>query len=664
MTPESTSGDDANAELETLRRENTELRTQLNRLSQRGSREPDVDALTVDALRDQLRVRETALAYTPDFTYLFDLRGRFTYINHALLSLWQRPFEEAVGKDFFDLEYPPDLATKLQREIQQVIHTRQQVRDETPYTGADGRTGFYEYIFVPVFASDGSVEAVAGSTRDVTDRKRAEAALRESEERFSDAFAHAPVGMVLTTPSGRFLEANQGFLNLLGYRKEEITARTTDDVTHPDDIAISLAFDQASRQGSNPPPLEKRYIRKDGTQIWTRASGNMRRDTDGGPTQFIGIIEDITQRKRAEEGLRASEERLHQVFTQSPVAICLLRGRNLVFELVNPHYQELFPDRALLGRPLLEAIPEVSSELLAILHGVLNTGETFAATEFRIPLDRDADSVVEDYWFNFVYHPLRELDGTVSAVVAVAVDVTSQVATRQRLERANRELEEFAYVASHDLQEPLRMVNIYTQLIVRELQPPVTETMAAFASQVNNGVQRMEQLLKDLLSFSRITLDEHKEAAIANTDLNAVLTQALATLQSRIEECGAVITVDELPFVRGDESQLIQVFQNFLSNALKYRKPHEAPLIHVSAHRQRDEWVVGFRDNGIGFEQAQAERVFGLFKRLHTHEFPGTGLGLAICKRLIERHGGRVWAESKPGAGAAFWFALPVVQDL
>lgn len=643
-------------EIKRLRLENTHLRDQLlmanGHLGLGQIRREEVEA--------QIRLRETVLAHIPDFAYLFDLDGRFTYINRALLSLWQKSLETAVGKNFFDLDYPPDLAARLQRQIQQVIDTKIAVRDETPYTGADGTTGVYEYILVPVFnSSDGSVEAVAGSTRDITERKKSEAALRESEQRFSAAFAQAPVAMVLMTPQGEFVDANQTYLNMLGCSAAELEGRTSDHFTHPDDVALTHQFGDAFRQGSQPAPLEKRYIRKDGSVIWVRASGTMRRDLDGKPTQFIAILEDITQRKSAEESLKTSEERLQQTFQQAPVAICVLRGSKLVFELVNPPYQKLFPGRELLGRSLLSAVPEVSAEVLGILNQVLTSGVTFVAEEFRIPLDRNHDGLVEDYWFNFVYHPLRESQAAVSAVVTVAVDVTSHVLARQALERANRELEEFAYVASHDLQEPLRMINIYTQLLIRELQPHLSDRTSAYATSIHKGVRRMEQLLKDLLNVSHTLLSENEPASLPAADLSVALARATETLQNSIDECKAVVTADPLPTVSGDEAQLTQVFQNLLSNALKYRKHGESPRIHIVAQDHLHEWIVGVQDNGIGFDQEQAGRVFGLFKRLHKDEYPGTGLGLAICKRLIERYSGRIWAEAKLGEGATFWFALP-----
>lgn len=246
--------------------------------------------------------------------------------------------------------------------------------------------------------------------------------------------------------------------------------------------------------------------------------------------------------------------------------------------------------------------------------------------------------------------------GEAERMVGINIDITEQRNTEEELRRINSELEEFAYVASHDLQEPLRMVNIYTQQILRRLQGADPE-VDQFGKFVRQGVLRMEALIKDLLTFSQMVHGE--PASAAALDLSAALAESLSVLKSRIEETRATITFEPLPAVRGDYVQLAQVFQNVLANALKYRKHGVAPQIHITARRTAERWIIGVEDNGIGFEQEYAERIFGLFKRLHGKEdYPGTGLGLAICKRIIERHGGAMWAEGRPGEGATFYFSL------
>jgi light-regulated signal transduction histidine kinase (bacteriophytochrome) len=231
--------------------------------------------------------------------------------------------------------------------------------------------------------------------------------------------------------------------------------------------------------------------------------------------------------------------------------------------------------------------------------------------------------------------------------------------SNEELVTANRELEQFAYVASHDLQEPLRMVNSYTQLLLRRFGPALNDPDAAeFASYITSGVQHMQLLIHDLLTYSKVIHSDALEPG-SEVDLNACLRQVLAMLQETISEPGAAVIAEPLPVVNGDASQFEQVLQNLISNALKYRSAGVPPEVRISAARTGNEWVVAVRDNGIGFDMQYAERIFGLFKRLHKADYPGTGIGLAICKRIVERCRGRMWAVSEPGQGSTFYFSLP-----
>lgn len=204
------------------------------------------------------------------------------------------------------------------------------------------------------------------------------------------------------------------------------------------------------------------------------------------------------------------------------------------------------------------------------------------------------------------------------------------------------------------------MVNIYTELIVKGV-PAGDERLSQFSGFVRQGVLRMQALIHDLLAFSRSVHTE--ELSIGTADLSAALAEAMFVLKGRIEDAGAVIRIASLPVVRGDTTQLAHVFQNILSNALKYRRDDVTPEIQICAAEEHDAWTISVRDNGIGFDPQYAERIFGLFKRLHKEEYPGTGLGLAICKRVVERYGGRIRAEGTPGEGATMYFSLPRVKE-
>lgn len=240
---------------------------------------------------------------------------------------------------------------------------------------------------------------------------------------------------------------------------------------------------------------------------------------------------------------------------------------------------------------------------------------------------------------------------------------TELIHTRKDLEksvaelgRSNADLQQFAYVASHDLQEPLRMVSSYTQLLAKRYKGQLDADADEFIAYAVDGATRMQKLIQDLLAYSRVSTGSQP---FEPTPMGAVLSYAMDNLLSAIKESQAVITHDRLPTVRGDAKQLAQVFQNLLSNAIKFHGD-QPPRIHISAQRTHDEWLFSVRDEGIGIDPQYAGRIFVIFQRLHTRaEYPGTGIGLAICKKIVERHGGRMWVESEVGKGATFWFSIP-----
>jgi PAS domain S-box-containing protein len=251
---------------------------------------------------------------------------------------------------------------------------------------------------------------------------------------------------------------------------------------------------------------------------------------------------------------------------------------------------------------------------------------------------------------------IHDSAGNVVGAINVLVDITERKRMENDLMRINAELEEFAYVASHDIQEPLRTVSIYAQKLLRRQRDPDEESLECVEF-IRAGINRMNQLIRDLLSYSRTIQEDDTRKRLVQ--LSTCLDKACKILKTRIEETGAELVVGDLSTAFGDEA-LVEVFQNLLSNALKYIVPGRRPRITITAEARGRECVVSVRDNGIGFDQHYAQRIFGLFKRLHRDEYPGTGLGLAICKRIIERHGGRIWAESEPGLGSVFSFALPL----
>ncbi len=270
-------------------------------------------------------------------------------------------------------------------------------------------------------------------------------------------------------------------------------------------------------------------------------------------------------------------------------------------------------------------------------------------------------------WLSISGEPVFDEGGHFRGYRGVGTDITERKraqavlkAAYDELARSNAELQQFAYVASHDLQEPLRMIGSYTQLLERRYGDRLDRDAREFMNFIVDGATRMKQLIEDLLAYSRVGT---RGKELRPVQAQAVLDKVLVNLRAAVESSGAAITHDSLPEVNADDTQLVQLLQNLIGNAIKFRKEEEPPRIRVGVEDAGGEWCFSVADNGIGIEPQYFERIFLVFQRLHTRdEYPGTGIGLAICKKVVERHGGRIWVESAPGKGSKFYFTLPKIQ--
>jgi PAS domain S-box-containing protein len=375
-----------------------------------------------------------------------------------------------------------------------------------------------------------------------------------------------------------------------------------------------------------------------------------------GPLTFTGIIRDLTERKRAEEGL----SHLASIVESSGDAII---GKTLDGTVLswNTGAERIYGYSAeeMRGRPIFLIVPpERGHEAQQILERI-KRGERVEHFE-TLRLKKDGRKID----ISLTVSPIKDSAGKIIAASAIGRDITErkraeEVLQRQAAEllRSNAELEQFCNVASHDLQEPLRMVASYTKLLARRYQGRLDKDADEFIAYAVDGATRMQTLIKDLLRYSRV---ETRSKVFEPTDAGAALKWALANLRRAIEETGAIISSDPLPTVIADGTQLGQVFQNLIGNAIKFRS--DRPRVHLGVERKEAEFLFWVRDNGIGIAPQFRERVFVIFPRLHAvEEHPGTGIGLAICKKIVERHGGRIWVESEPGEGATFYFTIPII---
>jgi light-regulated signal transduction histidine kinase (bacteriophytochrome) len=315
------------------------------------------------------------------------------------------------------------------------------------------------------------------------------------------------------------------------------------------------------------------------------------------------------------------------------------------------------------GRSLIELCSQVwdDSRLKTGLEGVVRRAESFEDLELAREFPQIGKRILL-----LNARLLRQAADRAPLVLLAIEDVTERRALEENvreksaaLERSNRDLQEFAYVASHDLQEPLRMVVSYTELLARRYRAKLDSDADEFIGYAVDGAKRMQRLINDLLAYSRL---DRRGAEMTTVSAGTALAESLASLQAAVAETGAQIEAGDLPDVRADERQLAQLFQNLIGNALKFREPSRAPRIRVAAARDGAFWSFRVEDNGIGVDPQYFDKVFIIFERLHGHDVPGTGIGLALCRKIVGRHGSRIWIESEKGRGTTMCFTLPFHQ--
>jgi PAS domain S-box-containing protein len=586
---------------------------------------------------------------------------RFIRVNRRLCEIFGYSEAELLKLRGRDISHPEDADVINRQRPRLYAGEIDEVRLEKRYLRKDGSTVWVHFAMVLERDADGRPKYEIAVYDDITARREAEERLRQSEERYRRTFELAGSGLAHVSLDGRFLRVNPRVCDLLGYSEAELRGRMVKDLSHPDDRDLADGPRARVFAGElESARLEKRYLRKDGRVVWANLAIALERDAGGRPLYAISVLEDITARKEAEEALRQSEERFRKSFelAASGVAHVDLDGR---FMRVNRSLTRIlgYGESELVGRSVKEVSHPEDRDVTDAQRALVRSGHR-ESVRFEKRYIRKDGAVV---WVSLGVALVRSGGGAPQYEIAMFDDITerkqAEAALREaheELKRSNSELEQFAYVASHDLQEPLRMVASYTQLLGRRYHDRLDADAREFMGYVVDGAARMKQLIEDLLAYSRVGTKSRDFKAV---ELDKPLARALANLRAAIGDSGATVTSDPLPVLPVDEGQLAQVFQNLVGNALKFRSS-AAPRVHVSSLEKGDEWEIAVRDNGIGIEPQYFERIFMVFQRLHNKgDYPGTGIGLAIVKKVVERHGGRVRVQSQPGEGSAFIITLP-----
>jgi PAS domain S-box-containing protein len=621
-----------------------------------------------------------------------DVQGTITYVNDKFCAISQYSKEELIGQNHRILNsghHPKEFVQQMYHSISngKVWH------GEIKNRAKDGSIYWVDTTIVPFMNAKGKPRQYVAIRADITDRKRGEEDVADLKFALDQ---HAIVA--ITDVQGTITYVNDRFCAISQYSKEELIGqnhRILNSGHHPKEF-----FQQMYHSISNGKVWhgEIKNRAKDGSIYWVDTTIVPFMNAKGKPRQYVAIRADITDRKRAEE----VRERFAAVVESSDDAI-ISENLDGAITAWNSGAEKLFgySSTEALGKPMLMLLlPERTNQELGILERI-GRGEQVEEID-TVRVRRDGRKIdVSSRIF-----PIKDTNGEVVGASNIARDITERkrsddeiqrlnnemigrnkelevqatelqrardemevrvnerteelAGANQVLERSNIELQQFAYIASHDLQSPLRSISGFIQLLKLEYEDKLDEQACDWIRRTVNAIAQMQTLIRDVLAYSRV---DSRSRPFAPTPFLDVFNDAVALLESSIHDAEAQVVCGELPVVMGDRSQLVQLMQNLIGNGLKYHGD-KSPRVYVSAERNGNEWIFSVRDNGIGIDPKYYERIFEIFKRLHDQkEYPGTGIGLAVCRRVVTRHGGRIWLESEAGHGSVFHFTLPEGTD-
>ena len=608
--------------------------------------------------------------------FMLDRGGRVTFWNAGAQLIYGWRAEEVKGRNFSMFYTDEDAAQGNPEAALKIAAAEARFAEEGPRVGKGGRKFTANVIITPARNGGGKLHGFTQVTRDITGRRRTEEELRRSESLKAFILETALDAIVLIDQDGKIQEWNPAAQRIFGFAREQALGRSPDDLIVPthvweiyhDGLTNYLMTGAGSLIGR---PIELTLKRADGREFAAELS--ISRDMREDPPRCTAIVRDITARKQAEAALRESEERYRMLVNDmTDYAIYMLNpeGRVITWNAGAERIEGYRPDE-IIGKPwaTLFTPEDVQSGLPQQLMAMAKKEGKATNEGWRLRKDGSR------FWTHGVVTALRDENGKLRGFSKLAHDVTRQKEAEEKIRRfnedlekkvaertaelaaANEELEAFSYSISHDLRAPLVRISGFSDILQTEAAPKMDDRDLKHLQTVAEGARQMSGLIDALLDFSRMGRVEMRQEKV---DLARLVREARQELVRETEGRNIEWQVSELPEARGDPLMLRQVIINLLANALKYTRTRQTAKIEISAKPGERETVFFVRDNGVGFDMNYAAKLFGVFQRLHpAREFEGTGIGLANVRRIIHRHGGRVWAEGSVGQGATFYFTLP-----
>lgn len=607
-----------------------------------------------DVLRKSEKEKQGILNSISEAVVYLDKEHRIVWANRVAIEWHKLAPEDVEGRRCYEVWHQLSKPCPGCPIVQTCETGRPQ---EAEMNSPDGRTWFVRGY--PVLDENDDVAGAVELTLEITQRKRTDRALRESEERHRTVLEACPDPVVVYDTEGKSTYVNPAFTAVFGWTPEERLGKKLDYVPEENWAETEVMIDKV-KAGESFSDVESRRYTKEGEVLDVSISAGIFLDGDGIPLGSVHILRNITKRKQVEAALRESEQR-HRIFMEAcpdPVVVYDMEGR---CTYTNPAFTAVFgwaPEERL-GKKL-DYVPEENWPETQMMIEKVKVGESFSDVESR--RYAKGGEIIDVSVSAGIY---LDRDRTPVGSVHILRDTTARKLAEERLketmtelQRSNAELQQFAYVASHDLQEPLRKVQAFGDRLKAKYAEVMDERGLDYLERMQNAAKRMQSLINNLLTLSRITT---KAQPFVQVNLADVMRGVVADLELHVERAGGRVEAGDMPTIDADPTQMRQLLQNLINNALKFHEPDKKPIVKIHSQLMNETCKITVEDNGIGFDEKYLDRIFAVFQRLHGRgQYDGTGVGLTICQKIAERHGGSITAKSTPGQGATFIVTLQV----